>query len=69
MEFYSLEKDGVFVADLIEFERGEVVIYFYNRELQRFLVYPSLEEFKDEYVDNGFYTLIKDGVMCDEEED
>jgi hypothetical protein len=68
MEFYNLAKNGNLIADIIEFECGHIVVYLHNRHSNKIFCVPCLDDLRD-FISKEGYTLIKDGVNCDEEED
>lgn len=62
MEFYSLVKieDEFLVAEIVEFECGQTCIYWCIDKT--ILLYPSIFEFVNDYMNGSTYKLIKDGV-------
>lgn len=65
MEFYSLvNRDDEQYADIIEFENGELAVYWDTPVFTKLFFCESLQEFKDKYVFGG-RKLIKEGVQED----
>ncbi len=66
MEFYSVvkkEDKNHLVADIVEFECGQICIYWYVDE--SILVYPSIEEFWNDYIQNSNLEIFSEGVKED----
>jgi len=62
MEFYTVVKieNEEIIADLVEFECGQVCVYWYSDK--SILVYPYVAEFWNDYINGSNLKLVKDGV-------
>jgi hypothetical protein len=62
MEFYSVVKikDDEMIADIVEFESGEICIYWHSDK--SILLYLSMAEFWNDYIKGSTFKIIKDGV-------